>query len=404
MPHQRPRILYLTKTYPYFPAVSGDAVYSRGVIRAWSQVADLTVLCTDSGGQRDADEATVQWRILGPERGGRAASIASRYPLIAWRYATREYKRALTQALDEPGWDAIVMDNIGLAFALRKAKAYKRRHRGTRLVYVSHELEFRTRAQKYESYRLSLFARLAAAIDLRKVRRSENSLILGCDNVTVINPPDALSFAAIDASEYKYVDLLPGYDGPVALDRTITEAVPRRVLILGGRRSEQKQQILTDWLELSYEALVRAGIETLVVGDIGIALRDRIATDFPLVGTLGFAEDLEAVIGGARAGLIVDTVGSGFKLRLLTHVFQRLPILGLSEAIEGLPTMAGSGYLAADSLSELVELVCGAIDNTARLDAIQRQAFADCEQAFSWTERTQALKVLASNAATGRGD
>ena len=385
-------VLYLTKVFPYPPAVAGDAVYTRGVIEALATFANVTALCADSGAERRLGHTGVTWQVVEPQRTGRAGSVASKYPLIAWKGATAAYRRALGALLREGAWDTIVLDNIGLAFALPLTRAYQRAHSGTKLVYVSHEWEYPTRSGKYGSYTMSLPKRLAAALDLRKVRNWENALIRECDIVTVINTADAASFRTIDSSR-KYLPILPGYDGPVTAAREVTDDVPRRVLILGGRRSEQKQQVLLDWLEVADDRLVSAGIETVVVGDIPDDLRARVVEGYPGVEVLGFADDLETVISQARAGLIVDTVGSGFKLRLLSHVFQRLPIVGLSEAIDGLPTPEGEGYLAAATLTDLVQLVRKALDEPRLLNAVQERAFADCEREFSWDERARTLRT-----------
>lgn len=390
---RKPRVLYLSQVVPYPPAVAGDAVYSRGLIEAWSSVADITVLCADSGADRRKLAPDVDWNIVERQRTGRFGSVFSRFPLIAWKGATGGYRRMLRSLLREGNWDAVVLDNLGLAFALPRAREYRRMHPATKLVYVSIEWEYPTRASKYSSYGLSPAKRVAAAIDLLKVRRWENAMIRTSDLVTAINGADIEAFRRIDAS-VKYVPVLPGYDGPVTPSRTITDDTPRRVLILGGRRAEQKQQVLLDWLAVATERLNAAGIDTVVLGDIPDQLRERIAREYPDVTVLGFVDELEQTISQARAGLVVDTVGGGFKLRLLSHVFQRLPIVGLRQAVSGLPTPEGAGYLVADTLDELVSLVCSAIDEPEVLDAVQHRAYSDCEKEFSWQERARVLDAM----------
>lgn len=387
------RVLYLTKVLPYPPAVAGDAAYSRGIIEAWSTVADLTVVCADGGGDPSVGAEAVTWIVTRPQRISRAGSILSRFPLIAWKGAAPDYRVQLNKLLERPDWDVIVLDNIGLAHALPRAETYRARNPRVRIVYVSHEHEYRARTAKYASYRMNPVKNLFAKLDLLKVRRWENALVARTDTVTVINLSDLDHFRAIDASR-KFLPILPGYSGSIAPPRTITDKVPRRVLILGGRRSEQKQQVLLDWLTASYDSVTVAAIEMMVVGDMSNDLRSQIQRSFPAVRVLGFTDNLDEVIAQARAGLIVDTVGGGFKLRLLSHVFHRLPIVGLSDAIDGLPTPEGEGYLAAPSLEELVRLVCEVVDDLDRLNAVHERAFADCESAFSWSHRAQILSAL----------
>lgn len=377
----RLRVLYLTKVHPYPPSTAGDAVYSRGVIEALSEVCNLTVLCAESGAAR-RDTVGVNWCIVGRQRSSRAGSVLSFWPLIAWKGATSDYRHAMELFLREQ-WDVIVIDNLGSAHALPRVKRYRTENPRTQLVYISHEHEYPTRRSKYESYRMGFLERLLAVLDLAKVRRSENQLIRDCDVVTVINPADLVPFREICPGQ-KYLVLVPGYDGPVVESREITKNTPRRVLLLGGRQSEQKRQILLDWMEISYVRLRDAGIETVIVGDMDDDLRKQLKTRYPEARALGFVDDLAAIVMSARIGVVADTVGGGFKMRLLSHVFERLPIVGLSDAVSGLPTPDGEGWLGADSLTGLVEQVCEVIDDTKRLNSLQERAFADCASAFSW--------------------
>jgi len=382
------RVLYLTKVYPYPPAVAGDAVYSRGIIEALSSHCQLTVLCGDNGGKGPHDSA-IDWHTAGHPLTGQARSLLSPWPLIAWRFATSQHGLALDALLKRP-WDAIVLDNVGLAHALPRVVRYRRGRPTTRVVYVSHEYEYATRSAKYGAYGMALPKRLAAKWDLHKVRKSEETLLVQADIVTVINHLDLEPFKKLCPSK-KYYPLLPGYSGAIREQRTIDAETPRRVLLLGGRRSEQKRRILLDWLHISYDRLLKKNVETVIAGDMEESLRQQIVNTYPAVSVVGFIDDLQGLIASARIGIIADTVGGGFKLRLLSHVFERLPIVGLSEAIAGLPTKDGEGYLGAETLENLVQMICEVIDDTERLNQLQNAAFADCTSAFSWPSRGAGL-------------
>lgn len=382
------RVLYLTKVYPYPPAVAGDAVYSRGIIEALSSYCQLTVLCCGNGG-KDQRDSGIDWHIAGQPLAGQAGSLLSPWPLIAWKFGTAQYSLALDTLLERP-WDAVVLDNVGSAHALPQVVRYRHRRPATRVVYVSHEYEYATRSAKYGAYGMALPKRLAAKWDLHKVRKSESALLAQADIVTVINDVDLEPFKKICPSK-KYFPLLPGYSGAVLEQRTIDAQTPRRVLLLGGRRSEQKRRILLDWLHISYDRMLNKNIETVIAGDMEESLRQLIINTYPAVRVLGFVEDLQDLIGSARIGIIADTVGGGFKLRLLSHVFERLPIVGLSDAIAGLPTTDGEGYLGAETLEKLLQLVCDVIDDTNRLNQLQNAAFSDCTSAFSWPSRGAGL-------------
>ncbi|MFD2112994.1 glycosyltransferase [Thiorhodococcus fuscus] len=389
----KPRVLFLAKVYPYPPAVAGDAVYSRGVIEAMSHIARMTVLCADSASEHQQPPEII-WHVVDPPRAGRAGSVLSRWPLIAWKGATRSYHTALDQLLKD-SWDIILLDNLGTAHALPKVMRYRDAHPGMRLVYVSHEYEYPMRRAKYDSYAMNWPKRLMAIRDLQKVRNSEERLLRHCDIVTVINTNDIEPFRLV-APGRKYLPIPPGYDGPIVYQRKITEETPRRVLILGGRRSEQKRQILLEWMVAAYDRLTAAGIEMVIAGDMDETLSQQLRKDYPEATVLGFVDALDALFASARMGVIADTLGGGFKLRLLTQVFQRLPIIGLRGAISGLPTDRSAGYLDAPDLPMLVNLVCDTMDDLDRLNSLHNRAFADCAAAFSWQARAEDFAAAVS--------
>ncbi|MDZ4309650.1 MAG: hypothetical protein U1A24_03710 [Cypionkella sp.] len=384
----RQNVLVLAMITPFPPANAGDAVYSRGVIQSLAPYLNLTVLCADGGGAPQ-NKHFIDWRVKGSQRRGQASSVVSRWPLQAWKGATPDFHAELDRLLQRD-WSAIILDNLGTVHALPKLLSYRRIHPDTKLVYVSYEYEYETRRSKYGAYSMGMAKRVAAALDLRKVGRSEARLLRETDIVTVINRNDLLPFRRI-APDQRYFTLTPGYDGPVSVARTIDAEVPRRVLLLGGRKSQQKRQILLDWMRAGYGPLSEAGIEIVIAGDMDDDLRAELQRNWPLARVLGFVDDLDALIRSARIGLIADTMGGGFKLRLLSHVFQRLPIVGLDYAVDGLPTAEGRGYLGAENLTALVRLVVDVIDDTARLDALQKAAFDDCSARFSWATRGEQL-------------
>lgn len=389
----RPRVLFLTKVHPYPPATAGDAVYSRGLIEAFSLTCRLTVLCADSDAVRGEGQ-NIDWHIVGKQRAGQAGSIISQLPLIAWKGATRDYVERLDSLL-RMEWDAIVLDNLGLAHALGKAKRYRARNPEAKLIYISHEFEYLTRSAKYNSYDMPAIKRFAAKVDLEKVRRSEEALVRDCDIVTVINLADLKPFRKMSSSA-KFLPLIPGYSGPIVSSREITAETPRRILLLGGRRSEQKRQILLDWMEVSYARLTKEGVETVIVGDMDESLKEQLSKLYPAARILGFVDDLGALVGSARMGVVADTVGGGFKMRLLSHIFERLPIIGLTGAVSGLPTPEGAGWLGAESLPELVDLVSSVVDNTELLNSLHNTAFIDSASAFGWQKRAEDFRLALS--------
>lgn len=64
-------------------------------------------------------------------------------------------------------------------------------------------------------------------------------------------------------------------------------------------------------------------------------------------------------------------------------------MVGLGDAIDGLPTQEGAGYLGAPDLGALVDQVIAATDDLDVLNTLHDTAYSDCAEAFSWETRAR---------------
>jgi len=388
---RRPKILYLTRVYPYRPAFGGEISYSRGVLESVAKACDLTVLAATNGElpvgfqRRDG----VDWHLVPPSRRRRALSLLTPLPDLPWRHATRAYHARLAELLQHR-WDGVILDHFASAHVLPWIAAWRRRHPDGRLLYVAHEHERTTRAEKYARYGGNSLRLLAMKIDGWKIGRLEDRILRTVDVVSLINGGERHLFEA-SVTNRRYITTMPGYDGPRVEQREIDAAVPRRVALLGGRGSLHKQHILTDWLEVAAERFARAGVELDVIGDIGAGLRTTLQRRFPGVRFSGFVDDLAAHLQACRLGVVPDTVGRGVKVRLASYIFARVPMAGYRGAIDGLPIHPNHDFVEAMTLRGLVESCLVLVDDFERLNRLQNNAFAACEHGFDWATRGQAI-------------
>src|SRR5215470_6966338 len=115
------RCLWLSRMYPY-PFSTGDRLYSALLAGALAEHGvQIRFLCL--GAKQDSIPLPPLGSRLSIEAvGGGTRSyvraLVSRRPLVSARYETRAYRRALRQQLHRAGWDALVIDQIGMEWSL----------------------------------------------------------------------------------------------------------------------------------------------------------------------------------------------------------------------------------------------------------------------------------------------
>ncbi|MGU3316913.1 hypothetical protein ACLBWH_15310 [Sphingomonas sp. M6A6_1c] len=379
--------MYLTRVYPHRPVFGGEIAYSRGVIGSLATACRLTVLAATNGALATGafEQDGVAWHLVARTRRPQALSLLTPMPNIMWRNATAPYRRKLRELLAQH-WDAVVLDHIASVHVLPSVRDWRERNPGACLIYLSHEHERTTRSEKYASYVGGPLQTAVMKMDGWKIGGWEDRVIRAADIVSLINPNEqALFDRHVPAKQY--ITTLPGYDGIRRASRRIDHSTPMRIVVLGGRGPIHKRNILRDWLAACARPFADAGIEMDVVGDVDPLFRAQLQQRYPSVVFSGFVEDLDAHLQGARLGVVPDTVGRGVKVRLASYIFSRLPMAGITGAIDGLPLQAGQDYLEAPNMAALTQLCIEIVADPDRLNGLQNNAFLACDGRFDWRTR-----------------
>jgi glycosyltransferase involved in cell wall biosynthesis len=386
------RCLWLTRMDPV-PTDAGDLVYSLHLLTSLSRAGvRLTVLAMRriSDRARSTDADGIEWIIVpwggGREIGRRAAvrSLFSHLPNVATQYNTAPFRRALRLQMTRD-WDAIVVDHLGTGWAWPAVQAYKRRKPGVVAVFIAHQCEAEARWSMARNFCGNVARKIALSIDAAKADRLEKRLIRQSNLVSAITNEDLRCFGSLE----KIILLTPGYAGRHVACREITDATPRRALILGSGNWLAKQMNLIEFTAAADEVLHERQIELWVVGNVPNRLRAK--DRFRAIRFLGFVEDLEPIFRSVRIGVVAERTGGGFKLKTLDYIFNRVPIAAIRGSIAGLPLTAGLHYLSFASMWELAQGVSDAIDDIERLNNLQEAAYAECRACFDWAERGRAL-------------
>jgi len=110
------------------------------------------------------------------------------------------------------------------------------------------------------------------------------------------------------------------------------------------------------------------------------------------VDFVGKVPEVSPYLLESRLGLIVETLGGGFKLKALDYLFHRLPLAGLRHAVEGLPHESPEEVLLVETMPELIREVIAAVDDLPRLNRMSALSYRKCEAEFEWSDRGRRLR------------
>jgi glycosyltransferase involved in cell wall biosynthesis len=357
---------------------------------------ELTVLCLDAR-EPEPHEVSVgpgriEWVRLPNRSSGRLLSVFSSLPSASFRIATPEYRENLRKLM-ERDWDAIIVNQISMGWVLPhlQSRAYGRRGRAP-LFFVTHNHETSVKAQVAEAYAGSRFMRAALYYDALKNRRQERRMIRAASVTSAITAADCDQFKR-EFPDKQFVVLNPGYDGTRVKHRTITSDTPRRVVILGSLDWIGKQQNLRSFLEACNDLFQRKGIEVQVIGFAPPAFVEDVSRWATCARFIGRVPDFTPYLQQARIGVMPDTVGSGFKHKYLSYIFNALPLATIGSQMRDLPVAPGEDVLTADTPLALANTVAAAIDDLGLLNRLQTSALAKCNGLFDWSETARTFRA-----------
>jgi hypothetical protein len=371
--------LWLTRHPPYPPLRGGDVDYTRNLMHAVAEFASIKALGQETSTPPPAVPG-LDWTLTPHKTRGRAASIVSPLPSVAHRHVSRAYLDAALQAAQ--GVDAVLIDFISQFWiAAPLMKILKRRKSPPRVLIVNHNFEHDVRRQMVEAESAPVM-KAALAYDAWKAGRLERQANQLADALVANTEADARRFAQITPKPA--VVITPGYSGPRAAPRVINAATPPRLCILGHHEAHHKRMVL----ERTLAALSAQGVEQRYVIDVvGAGDHASLQARFPGFNYRGFVEDIAGYLTTVRLGLIPDEIGGGFKHRVLSHVFQRIPMLAVRPAVYGMGLEADVHFAAADDLAHMAAMIPALMEDFPRLNALQDAAYRHCEAAYDWRER-----------------
>jgi len=366
------RILWICGRLPT-PLFTGDALYSAGVLKALALTGQATI--TLVGTRRTEDPVGDHIVSLPhticvdtpPARPSGLRSLLSPLPRDAFNLSTPELETALMRLLQKD-WDWIVIDHAYSSGSISTILQHRKR---ASLCYVGHNAEGAIRPKIARSFHNPL-RQAVMRVDAKKYCRLENRLLEAADAVICITEADKSYFRQFSANVYVVPPIYLGSESPAC---EISSERPRSLLLLGAFEWVAKQKNLQLIIDSLLPALQARDVSLNVVGAVPKTLQERYNHYRPHLVFHGRVNDVSPFFASARAGLVPELLGGGFKLKLLDYAFHRLPVFGLRNAMAGTTEQEQSSMFLSDNLNGLTEMILTGIDNLADLNQKQSELF-----------------------------
>ena len=383
------KVLWLARSIP-LPLDAGDRIYTAHLAASLAeQQATVTFLGLRPRESHDAGKLShkVIWRAVDAEPAGQWKFLLSRSPMAEARNVVGPYVETVRSALSGERWDAVVLDHYAMTWCLdiiQKAKF------AGRLVHVGHDFETHVTRDLADAYRGNPFKGWLLRENSRRVAAAEQRLTRHCDVIVTLTERDSASFRDCGFDGRSLV-LPPGYRGPVCTNRTIRDSTPRQVIAVGSFEWTAKQLNLENFLRAAAQRLADERIGIRIVGRVPDNILLRLKASFPTVQFAGFVPDLMAEFDNTRIALVFDETGGGFKLKMLDYIYSRVPLFGLSNALEGLPASVKDHTVSVTNLPSLVDSIATRIDDIDVLNQMQGRAAEAVGEIFNWERNGERL-------------
>jgi len=368
------------RTLP-FPQNSGDRVYSAQFIRAIAEAgADVTVIGLATGTPPEPGFERITWIPVEAEARSSLAAATMSLPLVAAKNSPPAFRQKFRETLDKQKPDLIVLDSYAAGWVLEEIGSD-----APRVCYVAHNWEEQITRDIAREFRGSLPKRVFLQLNAARTRRLERRMVARASLVAALTDSDRRNL--LQAAPGKASVLIPpGFVGASRVSRIIDGLVPRHLVMLGSVQWIAKQMNLAAFLRVADPAFSAAGITLDIVGDVAAEFRQEWSPKVKATRFVGFADDLDAALDRARMGLLIDSLGGGFKLKVLSYLQTRTPVAALTGSFEGIPEEVARHFLVAPDAERLVAAIIAAIDDLPRLNAMQDAALLAARGRFEWPE------------------
>ena len=357
----KPRALYVTTRLS--PPHGGDVIYSRGLLREFSKVFDLDVLCLN-GEIPSSLQGQIRRSFCG-STSSHLERLRQRLPLSMFIHPNVAIEA--TTVLHPSDYDVVVVDH------LRVYRIFRRYYGSAALVYASHNIEDSNQLDAFHSDK-SIVRKIGSLFRWIGARRNERSALHQAVAVSAISNEDAVRLSARRKGRSDVRVIGPAPPAMTTIAKPISER--SRMLFFGS----------LSWYPnvLAANRLVNRvfpGIHDLLPSvTLTIAGRSPRRNLFSLersgIRVLANPESAEQVYDEHDLLIVPSLRGTGAKVKIVDALSSGLPVVAERGAARGVSELLHPRMTYGSDAEAAEVLVAALTDKDLRQSAIEHAARA----------------------------
>lgn len=361
------KVLFITYLED-FREDAGDKIYSINIIRELEKLFNVHIICFGHNDKKNILHTS--------SKGSAFSSLFSIYPFGISAHRNSQLRKAVATACLENDYKHIFLDHFRLLWLIKSMQG----NSATRAIYISHNIEYLSRANGHKLEKNNL-KKIALYADYLKTLFWEKRLIQHTTSCSAISETDAELLSKLTG---KVSLLKPGYSGP-SLQSKEFESLENTVIWVGSFKYFAKRLNLIDFCDTIQSTEKKTNFKLLVVGLMDDDFFNTLKNRYEFCQVHPNVDSVFPYLKKAKCGIIFEPVGGGFKLKSLDYIFSRTPIFALRGSCEGVGLENGINFIEKDSAEELISSLNEYIDSPNRLRKISDSAYTASSEIFSWS-------------------
>lgn len=361
-------------------------MYSAGIIGALSEQSEIKLVCFAEHESQTTEQAASSNETVEISADLRSdlSSLFSLLPNNSNRYSQPKFRDAVVDLVGKYRPHAIVIDSLAMAWLISDIAKFQH---GALVVYFSHNFETGLRKSIAADRDAGPIGRAVRILDSAKTSRLERKICSEADLITAITLTDLLNYKR-HFPQAQCLLLLPGYTSIPAKLRDLPKE--RSVCIIGSFLWSTKRANLLHFLEQSSGILRNNDIVLKIIGNMKDDFKQHLVQQYPQLIVTGQVSDIGEASADCRAGLLIDSIGGGFKLKALDYIFLGLPIFALPGCMHGLELEPETDFIERGDATSLIETLAD-IFSTEKMKLMRTAAYEKSRARYSWRASADAL-------------